>query len=126
MVVDGKETALKALIEYPRIFVFERARPGIPRKIPTNTVDCPGIHLAGLTRRQAHLRSGMAMADSAVGIRGGGDEGGKESRPDSNHGGGVAHHPKQKKRGKLPKQLEPELVQLLKVLNMMAAVLEQR
>lgn len=67
----------------------------------------------------------MPIADSVGGIRDGRGDSGEESRPGSN-GGGVAHHPKQKKRGKLPKELEAQLVQLLKVSNMIAVVLEQR
>lgn len=64
----------------------------------------------------------LPIADSAGGAGDGGDDSGEESRPVSGHGGAS----KQKKRGKLPKELAAYLVQLLKVTSMMAVVLEQR
>lgn len=82
----------------------------------------PKFHLAGLKRRQALANHNvMPIADCVGGARDGGDDSGEEM-PGTSHGGGS----KQKKRGKLPKELEAQLVQLLKVLNMIAVVLEQR
>lgn len=80
------------------------------------------------TEAQAHANPGaMRSADSVGGAGGGRDDSGEESGPGNNHGGGAAaHHAKRKKRRKLPKELETQLVQLLKVLSMIAVVLEQR
>ena len=84
---------------------------------------CPGFRLAALNRRQASVNHGVVpMADSVGGTRDGGDDSGEEARPGAGQGKGG----KQKMRGKLPKELTAYLVQLLKVLDMIAVVLEQR
>lgn len=68
---------------------------------------------------------GTPAADSVGGARSGQGNDGEEPRPGSNHGAetGTAHIAGRKK---LPRELQSQLARLLKVLNMIPVVLEQR